>query len=81
MFKLASDLESVYTDLRFDISRRCFAKIVREVQRYVSASPWAIVDFINGGSEGWNMPQEEQQAYYDHHTTHQIADWIIAGLK
>lgn len=81
-FALATDLNDVFDTVNFEFSRRRFAMIVRAVQRAAHyPTPAEIVDFINGGEDGWNLPVEAQQDWYDSNSVAEIASWIVSGLN
>jgi hypothetical protein len=82
MFKLANDLQSAYNSLHFSLTPFTFAKVVRAVQRankHESAS--TVASFINGGEDGWSCGPNVHQNWLDKTPSHEIADWVIAGLK
>lgn len=75
-FTLSAELDNVIDSSAFEFSRRRFAMIIRGVQREVSATPRQIVDFINGGTDGWDVSNDEQQDYYDTNSVAEIVKWL-----
>lgn len=80
-FHLAADLYDVYYDMRLPFGERKFAIVVRDVQRYVDASPSQIASFIDGGYEGWECGDEEQGSWLNSAPAMEISGWVVAGLR
>lgn len=80
-FKLAADLYDPYYDMRLPFGERKFAMVVRDVQKYVDASPQHIADFCDGGSEGWGCGDAAQGDWLNTASVDAISGWVVAGLR
>jgi len=73
-------LRDAHYHMHYDIAFSKLETVAFQIVSTLNTTPLAVVDFIDGGEDGWSNPDEHQQ-WLNTASEEEIGLWAIDGMR